>query len=56
MFRMAKKHNNERKPEYRLYLSTLSAFFMPAGIIIFGACVGKTGFVPPLVGLAVGTY
>lgn len=54
MFRMAKKNNDVRKPEYRLYLSTLSAFFMPVGIIIFGACVGKTGFVPPLVGMSVG--
>ena len=55
MYRMAKRNNNIRKPEYRLYLCTLSAIFMPAGIIIFGACVGKTGFVTPLVGLGVGT-
>jgi MFS family permease len=54
MFRMAKRNNDIRKPEVRLYLSTLSAFFMPVGIIIFGACVGKTGFVPPLVGLSIG--
>ena len=55
MYRMAKRHNDIRKPEYRLYLCTLSAIFMPVGIVIFGACVGKTGFVPPLVGLSVGT-
>lgn len=55
MYRMAKRDNNIRKPEYRLYLCTLSAIFMPVGIIIFGACVGKTGYVPPLVGLSVGT-
>jgi hypothetical protein len=54
MYRMAKRHNDVRKPEYRLYLCTSSAIFMPIGIIIFGACVGKTGFVPPLVGLSVG--
>lgn len=54
MFRMAARHNNIRKPEYRLYLSPLSAIFMPAGIIIFGATIGKTGYIPPLVGLAIG--
>ena len=54
MYRMAKRNNDVRRPEYRLYLCTLSAFFMPLGIIIFGACVGKTGFVPPLIGLSVG--
>jgi MFS family permease len=54
MFRMAKRNNDIRKPEFRLYLSTLSACLMPIGIIIFGACVGRTGFVPPLVGLGVG--
>ena len=54
VYKMAKRNNDIRKPEYRLYLCTLSAIFMPLGIIIFGACVGKTGFVPPLVGLSVG--
>ncbi|KAJ7644395.1 putative major facilitator [Roridomyces roridus] len=56
MFRMAMRHDGIRKPEYRLYLSPLSAIFMPAGIIIFGATVGRTGFIPPLVGLAVGAF
>lgn len=56
MYRMARRNNDIRKPEYRLYLSTLSAIFMPAGLIIFGACVGKTGYIPPLVGLAVGVF
>lgn len=51
---LAKRNGNVRKPEHRLYLSTLSAIFMPAGVIIFGACVGKTGYIPPLVGLSVG--
>jgi hypothetical protein len=54
MYKMAKRNNDVRKPEYRLYLCTLSAIFMPLGIIIFGACVGNTGFLPPLVGLSVG--
>lgn len=53
---LAKRHNNERKPEYRLYLSTLSAIFMPAGLIIFGATVGKKNFYVPLVGLGVGKF
>lgn len=56
MFRLAQRNNNVRKPEFRLYLSTLSAIFMPVGIIIFGACVGKTGYIPPLVGLSIGMY
>lgn len=56
MYRMARRNDDIRKPEYRLYLSTLSAIFMPAGLIIFGACVGKTGYMPPLVGLAVGVF
>ncbi|KAJ7672439.1 major facilitator superfamily domain-containing protein [Mycena polygramma] len=56
MYRMAKRHGGVRKPEYRLYLSPLSAFFMPVGIIIFGATVGRTGFIPPLVGLSIGVF
>ncbi|KAJ7108767.1 major facilitator superfamily domain-containing protein [Mycena epipterygia] len=56
MYRMAKRHDGVRKPEYRLYLSPLSAFFMPVGIIIFGATVGRTGFIPPLVGLSIGVF
>jgi len=57
MYRLARhNHNNVRKPEYRLYLCTLSAFFMPAGLIIFGATVGKTNFYIPLIGLGVGVF
>ncbi|KAF9065129.1 major facilitator superfamily domain-containing protein [Rhodocollybia butyracea] len=56
MYRMAARHEGIRKPEYRLYLSPLSAIFMPAGIIIFGATVGRTGFIPPLVGLSIGVF
>lgn len=54
MYRMAKRHNGERKPEYRLYLSPLSAIFMPAGVLIFGGLLGKTGYAGPLVGLGIG--
>lgn len=54
MYKMAKRNGDVRKPEYRLYLCTLSAFFMPVGIIIFGACLGQTGYLSPLVGLSVG--
>jgi hypothetical protein len=53
---LAKRNNNERKPEYRLYLSPLSAIFMPVGLIIFGATVGKKSFYVPLVGLGVGEF
>jgi hypothetical protein len=56
VYRMARRNHDIRKPEYRLYLSTLSAIFMPVGLIIFGATVGKTGYMPPLVGLAVGVF
>ena len=56
MYRMAKRNNDIRKPEYRLYLCTLSAGFMPLGLIIFGATVGKTSYMVPLVGLAVGVF
>ncbi|TVY86238.1 Efflux pump, partial [Lachnellula willkommii] len=53
IFHLALRNGGVRKPEYRLYLCTLSAFFMPAGLLIFGATVGKTSYIPPLVGLAV---
>lgn len=56
MYRMARRNKNIRTPEHRLYLSSLSAVFMPTGIIIFGCTVGRTGYITPLVGLAVGTF
>lgn len=56
MYRMARRNGNIRKPEYRLYLSCLSALFMPAGLIIFGATVGKTHHFIPLIGLAIGMF
>lgn len=57
MLSMARRNSKrERKPEYRLYLCTLSAIFMPLGLIIFGATVGKYSFYVPLVGLGVGVF
>jgi hypothetical protein len=57
MYKVSQRHDGERKPEARLYLSIIGAFFMPVGIVIFGVCIEKkTAFIPPLVGLAVGTF
>lgn len=56
MLFFARRNNNIRKPEYRLYLCTLSAIFMPAGLVIFGATVGKYNQYVPLVGLGVGVF
>lgn len=56
MYRMARRNGDVRKPEYRLYLCCLSAIFMPAGLIVFGATVGRSHFVVPLVGLAIGMF
>jgi MFS family permease len=56
MYRMALRNRGVRKPEYRLYMCTLSALFMPVGLIIFGATVGKSHFVVPLVGLGIGAF
>lgn len=55
--RLAKRHDGIRKPEHRLYLTTVSIVFMVAGMIIFGVCVEhRTSYIPPLVGLGTGTY
>jgi len=56
MLFFARRNNNVRKPEYRLYLCTLSALFMPLGLIIFGATIGKYNQYVPLVGLGVGVF
>lgn len=57
MFRLARRNGGIRKPEHRLYLSTLSAFFMPLGMIIFGVCLqNKKDFHIPLIGLAISTF
>jgi MFS family permease len=49
-------HHKIRKPEHRLYLTTLSALFMPLGLILFGATIGKTPYLIPLIGLSVGVF
>ncbi|KUJ22913.1 MFS general substrate transporter [Mollisia scopiformis] len=56
MLFFARRNSNIRKPEFRLYLCTLSAIFMPLGLIIFGATVGKYNQYVPLVGLGVGVF
>ena len=53
---LARRNGGNRKPEYRLYLCTLSAAFMPAGLLIFGGTVGKTNLYIPLIGLGVGVF
>lgn len=55
MYRLAKRHDGQRKPEHRLFLTTPAAFLMPAGVILFGVCVERrTHWVIPLVGLGIG--
>lgn len=56
MYKMALRNGGNRKPEFRLYLLPLAAITMPLGLIIFGATVGKTTYIPPLVGLGVGVF
>lgn len=56
MMRLARSNNGVRKAEHRLYLSSLSAIFMPAGLIIFGATIGRYNQYVPLVGLGVGVF
>jgi hypothetical protein len=55
IYRLAKRNNGIRKPEHRLYLTTISAFIGPAGMIIFGVCLQKkTKYLYPLIGLGIG--
>ncbi|TAQ85188.1 hypothetical protein B7494_g6488 [Chlorociboria aeruginascens] len=57
VFKLAKRNKDHiRKPEYRLYLTYLGAIFMPAGLIEFGATVGKYHYTIPLIGLAIGSF
>jgi hypothetical protein len=47
----------ERIPEQRLYLTVLSAIFMPLGLVVFGCTVSSSrSFYPPLVGLGLGVF
>jgi MFS family permease len=63
MLRMARKENknnkpyhDQRKPETRLYLATLSVVFMPVGLVVFGATVGRYNQYIPLIGLGIGVF
>ena len=58
MYRLAlRSPTKERKPEYRIPLTFLSALFMPAGLVIFGCTVGQSSsFITPLIGLSVGVF
>ena len=52
----AKRHDGYQKPEVRLKAGFASAFFVPAGLIIFGVCVQRATFwFWPTFGLAVGS-
>ena len=57
MYRLSKRNNGVRTPEHRLYLTCISAFFGPAGMIIFGVCLEKKiMYIYPLIGLGVGEF
>jgi len=57
MYRMAQRNGGVQKPEYRLYLTTVAAFLMPIGMIIFGVCLQKnTMYIIPLIGLSISKY
>jgi MFS family permease len=55
MYRLARRNDGTRKPEHRLYLTTISGIIGPAGMIIFGVCLQKKiPYIYPLIGLGVG--
>lgn len=55
MYRLAKRNNGVRKPEHRLYLTCLSAFLGPIGMIVFGTLLNKHAYyILPLIGLGIG--
>ena len=57
IYRKAKYNDGVVKPEHRLYLTCISAFFGPIGMIIFGVCLQKhTMYIIPLIGLGVGKF
>lgn len=54
LYSLSKRHNGVRKPEHRLYLTTIGAFMMPIGIIVFGVCVERRmNYIIPLIGIAI---
>jgi hypothetical protein len=57
MYRQAKRNDGVRIPEHRLYLTWVSAFVGPIGMIIFGVCLQKKLFyIYPLIGLGIGKF
>ncbi|KIK63650.1 hypothetical protein GYMLUDRAFT_40719 [Collybiopsis luxurians FD-317 M1] len=57
LYILAKRHDGVPKPEHRLYLTTIAAFMMPVGVIVFGVCVERRmNYVIPLVGVAMSAY
>ena len=57
LLRQARRNNGVYKPEYRLYLTCLSAIAGPVGMIVFGVCLQKKAYyVVPLIGLGIGVF
>lgn len=57
MYRYAKRHDGERKPEARLHAAWGSLFLCPAGIIIYGVCLQhKTHWMGPVMGMAISSF
>ncbi len=57
MYRYAKRHDGERKPEARLPAALGSILLCPAGIIIYGVCLQhKTHWIGPVMGMAISSF
>lgn len=57
MYRHAKRHGGERKPEARLPSCFASIILSPAGIIIYGVCLQhNTHWIGPVIGMAVTSF
>lgn len=57
MYRYAKRHNGQRKPEARLPAALGSLLLCPAGIIIYGVCLQHhTHWMGPVIGMAISSF
>ena len=57
MYRYAKKHSGERKPEARLPASLGSLLLCPTGILVYGICLyHKTHWMGPVMGMAIASF
>jgi MFS family permease len=57
MYRYAKRHEGERKPEARLPASFGSLLLCPAGVIIYGVCIQyHTHWMGPVMGMAISSF